>query len=129
MNRMPVPVHDAVCTGGKMAVSLLAELALVWRPSWKSLCLGFHNKIVVVFQRTNHITAKRDFRTGQIVLDRMVNIGSGDRQTFYQLFLFLPAITICTICVLYLIEPLGKTLTSNHGYDTLNLTMGIVTLV
>lgn len=43
--------------------------------------------------------------------------------------LFLPAITICTICticVLYLIEPLGKTLTSNHGYDTLNLTMGIV---
>ena len=49
MNRMPVPVHDAVCTGGKMAVSLLAELALVWRPSWKSLCLGFHNKIVVVF--------------------------------------------------------------------------------
>lgn len=50
MNRMPVPVHDAVCTGGKMAVSLLAELALVWRPSWKSLCLGFHNKIVVVFR-------------------------------------------------------------------------------
>lgn len=43
--------------------------------------------------------------------------------------LFLPAITICTICVLYLIEPLGKTLTSNHGYDTLNLTMGIVALV
>lgn len=69
-----------------MAVSLLAELALVWRPSWKSLCFGFHNKIVVVFQRTNHITAKSDFRTGQIVLDRMVNIGSGDRQTFYQLF-------------------------------------------
>lgn len=47
-----------------MAVSLLAELALVWHPSWKSLCLGFHNKIVVVFQRTNHITAKRDFHTG-----------------------------------------------------------------
>ena len=67
-----------------MAVSLLAELALVWHPSWKFLCLGFHNKIVVVFQRTNHITAKSDFRTGQIVLDRMVNIGSGDRQTFYQ---------------------------------------------
>ena len=31
-------------------------------------------------------------RTGQIILGRMVNIGSGDRQTFYQLFLFLPAI-------------------------------------
>ena len=29
MNRMPVPVHDAVRTGGKMAVSLLAELALM----------------------------------------------------------------------------------------------------
>ena len=74
-----------------MAVRLLAELALVWHPSWKFLCLGFHNKIVVVFQRTNHITAKSDFRTGQIVLDRMVNIGSGDRQTFYQLFMFMHA--------------------------------------
>ena len=71
-----------------MAVSLLAELALVWHPSWKFLCLGFHNKIVVVFQRTNQISAIRDFRTVQIILGRMVIIVSGDRQTFYQLFLF-----------------------------------------
>ena len=107
MNRMPVPVHDAVRTGGKMAVSLLAELALVWRPSWKSLCLGFHNKIVVVFQRTNHITAKRDFRTGQIILGRMVNISSGDRQTFYQLFLFLPAINHRSVSCCGSVTPLA----------------------
>ena len=73
----------------------------------ESLCLGFHNKIVVVFQRTNHITAKRDFRTGQIILGRMVNIGSGDRQTFYQLFLFLPAINHRSVSCCGSVTPLA----------------------
>lgn len=58
MNRMPVPVHDAV-------------------------------------------------RTGQIILGRMVNIGSGDRQTFYQLFLFLPAINHRSVSCCGSVTPLA----------------------
>ena len=83
MDRMPVPVFYQSRTGCHMAERLLPKLPRIRCPTWVTLCLCLKNEIIILFQGTGHITAKGDFRTGQFVLRRMVNVASCHSQRLF----------------------------------------------
>ena len=73
-----MPVHDTVCSGSNVAVSLEAQLALVRCPAGISLGFCFQQKIIVPFQTSSHVSAEGDFCSGQLILTGVIDIGSGD---------------------------------------------------
>ena len=65
-----------------MTEGLLTKLSRERSPTWITLCLCLKNKVVVLLQRTCHITTEGDLSAGQFILCRMVNIASCHGQRF-----------------------------------------------
>ena len=80
-----------------MAESLLTKLSRVWCPAWISLCFCLKDKIIILLQRTCHITAKRNLCACQFILGWMINITTSYRQCFSCNFKMI-------ICRLYTIR-------------------------
>jgi len=80
MNRMPMPVHHAVCARCQVAVRLQTQLTFIGGPAWKSLCFRFKHQVIVLLQGADQISAKCNLCSCKVILCRMINIGSCNRQ-------------------------------------------------
>src|SRR4051812_28972673 len=66
-----------------MAERLQAQLTGIRHPLRKALRLGFEQKVVLAtFHTAGYITAKRDLRTGECILCRVINIHTRNIQCF-----------------------------------------------
>ncbi len=85
VQRMPVPVFHHIRPAGQMRKGQQTKLSVVGRPLGEALGLGLQHKIIILLQGSGQVPAKRCLRSRQSILGGMVNITSGNIQTFRRL--------------------------------------------